>query len=98
MVELTPARVAAIKTLFAAALAREMGYEDVGVREDLSSQLDLAIHGLDVSLRFKWCGREMLSSVEDTSAVESVALEFAADIADDLKEHRGRGERLPWDR
>ncbi len=98
MVELTEEHVAAIKTQFAAALAREMGYDDRGILEDLGSQLDVGLDGADAKLRFRWCGREMLCSVDHPGAVDAAAVSFAADVADDLKEHRGRGEVLPWDR
>lgn len=97
MVELTPERQARVKERFGAALAEEMGYRGAEVIADLGRQLDVALDGPDVRLRFLWCGREVLSSLGEDVTVERVAVDFALDVADDLKEHRGRGERLPWD-
>lgn len=96
MAEPAPEVLREARAIFGGALAEQMGYSD-GAGVALAEELDLRLEGTDVTMRFRWCGREMVGSLDDISELQGVVEHFALDVADDLQEHRGRGEVLPWD-
>jgi hypothetical protein len=79
-------------------LADRMGYA-ADRAADLARHLELHRDDGDLWMSFDWCADERLvSPAGEGRDLEHLVREYAMNIADDLKEHRGRsGESLPWD-
>jgi hypothetical protein len=86
------------RQLFGSSVASTMGWS-VAAGQDLAGRLVLELEGERLLLRFTWCDRSLTTETVSTAGqVLDWVRAFASDIADDLKEHRGRySEALPWD-